>query len=340
MTGSLLVGLAAAEIGLRLAGISYPFPWTVDTERGLALRPGAEGVWHEEGVARFRINSDGLRDGEHAVPKPPKVLRIAVLGDSFAEALQVAVEHTFWAVLERELARCPALRGRPIETVNFGVSGYATAQALITLRRKVWRYQPDIVLLAFFAGNDVEDNAPGLSGYSRRPYYRLDGDNLVLDGSFSRSLGFRLLGAIWTALIDPTIDRSRLIQLLNEARRKLRASGPQVVSAAVADAQDSARMSTPADAGKEAGLSDSVFRPPEGHAWRQAWAITEALLLMMRDEVQLAVRNIGWRHCRPDGRSTPTRPCARRRCSDSASIPRSIPNAVSKASHKSMGSTS
>ncbi len=145
VTGGLLTGLAAAEIGLRLAGISYPFPWTVDAERGLALRPGAAGVWHEEGVARFRINSDGLRDGEHAVPKPPKVLRIAVLGDSFAEALQVAAEHAFWAVLERELGRCPALRARPVETVNFGVSSYATAQALITLRRKVWRYPQSVI---------------------------------------------------------------------------------------------------------------------------------------------------------------------------------------------------
>ena len=86
VTGSLLVGLAAAEIRLRLAGISYPFPWTVDSERGLALRPGAVGVWQEEGLTRFRINKDGLRDGAHAIPKPPKILRIAVLGDSFSEA--------------------------------------------------------------------------------------------------------------------------------------------------------------------------------------------------------------------------------------------------------------
>ena len=188
VTGSLLVGLALAEIGLRLSGISYPFPWTIDSERGLALRPGAAGVWHEEGGARYRINSDELRDGEHANPKPSNILRIAVLGDSFAEALQVAAEHAFWAVLERELGRCPALRARPVETVNFGVSSYATAQALITLRRKVWRYQPDIVLLAFFAGNDVEDNAPGVSVGGWRPYYRLERDNLVLDDSFSRNL--------------------------------------------------------------------------------------------------------------------------------------------------------
>lgn len=286
VVGSLLVGLIAAEVGLRLADISYPFPWTFDSARGLALRPGASGVWHDEGVATFRINSDGLRDAEHAVPKPPDVFRIAVLGDSFAEALQVDREKTFWSVLERELAGCPVLSDRRVETLNFGVSGYSTGQSLITLRRTVWRYQPDVVLLAFFTGNDVEDNMPGLSGYARRPYFRLSDGDLVLDDSFSRTSRFRLLRLIWTALVDPLIDHSRLLQLLNETRRKLQASGPRMVATAVA---------------AETGLSGSVFRPPDTPIWDDAWAITEALLLTMREEVEshgaqywLATLSVGW----------------------------------------------
>ena len=114
-------------------------------------------------------------------------------------------------------------------------------------------------------------------------------------------LQFRRFGKIWTTLIDPTIDGSRLIQLLNEARLRLQASGPQVVSAAVAEARDSTRTSTPADAGNQAGHPDSVFRPPQGDTWRRAWAITEALMLKMRDEVKaggaefwLATVSAGW----------------------------------------------
>ena len=52
-------------------------------------------------------------------------------GDSFAEALQVPMEDTFWAILEREIKECTAVAGREPE-VNFGVSGYGTAQELIT----------------------------------------------------------------------------------------------------------------------------------------------------------------------------------------------------------------
>ena len=288
--GSLLVGLIAVEAGLRLADISHPFPWSFDSERGIALRPGARGVWHDEGIATFRINSDGLRDGEHTVPKPPGVFRIAVLGDSFAEALQVNREETFWSVLERELADCPALASRRVETLNFGVSGYSTGQSLITLQRTVWRYQPDIVLLAFFTGNDVADNMPGLSGYARRPYFRLSGDVLVLDDSFNRTSQFRLLRLIWTTLVDPLIDHSRLLQLLNETRRKLQASELRMIAKAVA-----------APDGKAKGLSGSVFRSPDTPAWEQAWAITEALLLTMRKQVEahgarfwLTTLSVGW----------------------------------------------
>ena len=122
--GSLVIGLGLAEAGLRLAGIDHAFPWTFDRHVGLTLRAGSVGIYRDEGEAHFRINSQGLRDGEHAIPKPPGVLRIAVLGDSFTEALQVAAENAFWAVLERRLAASPGLDGRAVETRNFGVSGY------------------------------------------------------------------------------------------------------------------------------------------------------------------------------------------------------------------------
>ncbi len=52
-----------------------------------------------------------------------------------------------------------------------------------------------------------------------RPYYRLERDNPVLDGSFSRNLRFRRFTNIWTNLIDPTIDRYRLIQWLTRIPR-------------------------------------------------------------------------------------------------------------------------
>src|SRR6185436_5246070 len=121
--GFLLGGLVA-EVALRLGGYSAPEFYSLDYSRGYALRPETEGWFRREGVAYVRINSDGLRDREHSIAKPQDVVRIALLGDSYAEALSVAEQETFWSVMERKLQECGAFAGKRVEVLNFGVSGY------------------------------------------------------------------------------------------------------------------------------------------------------------------------------------------------------------------------
>ena len=125
---SLCVGLFVAEIALRVAGYTFPTFYTPDAARGYALQPGMRGWYRKEGESYVQVNSDGLRDREHARQKPPNTFRVAVLGDSYAEALQVPVEAAFWRVLEAKLRACPVAGGRDVEVINFGVSGYGTAQ--------------------------------------------------------------------------------------------------------------------------------------------------------------------------------------------------------------------
>src|SRR5687767_10986744 len=99
----LLTGVALAELGLRAVGYSYPGFYQPDPTRGHALVPGMEGWYRKEGQAYIRINSAGQRDRERAKLKGPNTFRIAVIGDSYAEALQVPLEETFWAILESAL---------------------------------------------------------------------------------------------------------------------------------------------------------------------------------------------------------------------------------------------
>ena len=89
-----LVGLLLAEILLRLLGVAYPLPYYPDPYCGSRLRPGFQGWFTKEGRAFVTINSAGFRDREHPLVKPPDTIRIAVLGDSFAEAVQVPLEQT------------------------------------------------------------------------------------------------------------------------------------------------------------------------------------------------------------------------------------------------------
>jgi len=173
--GGLLMGVVIGEVGLRVARVegypkigdfveSAPTRFhTSDPNLGWKLKPGASGEWNGEGSSFVQVNSEGLRDREHTKAKPPNTLRVAVLGDSFTEAIHVPVEQTFWSKLERKLGNCEAVKGRKnVEVMNFGVQGYGTAQELIMLRKKVWDYSPDIVILAFFIGNDIINNSPQL----------------------------------------------------------------------------------------------------------------------------------------------------------------------------------
>ncbi len=202
VVGGFSLGIFLGEIYLRIAGISYPIFMTRDKYTGTVLLPGASGWFRKEGEAYVRINSDGWRDRERSQVKPENTLRIAILGDSFTEARQVPLENTFASVTERELRGCQALAGRKVEVLNFGVSGYGTAQELITLRRHVWDYSPDIVLLAAFLGNDIKNNSREVTGVTQNsPYFVYRDGQLVADNSFrTRSFKARILG-LYTPLL-------------------------------------------------------------------------------------------------------------------------------------------
>src|SRR5205823_7477464 len=124
VASSLTVALLIFEVFLRAIGFTYPVFYQPDEARGYALRPGMEGWYRKEGEAFVRINGDGLRDREHSKQKAPGTLRIAVVGDSYAEAFQVEQDKAFWSVMERRLGESPALEGRRVADIIFGVSCY------------------------------------------------------------------------------------------------------------------------------------------------------------------------------------------------------------------------
>jgi hypothetical protein len=263
-----IMGCLLVELMLRAADISYPTFYTWDPYRGIALRPGAEGWWRREGKTFIRINSDGLRDHEHTTAKPPGTLRIAVLGDSYAEARQVPMEKTFWAVLQRQLENCPALMDRKAEVINFGVSGYGTAQELVTLRRHVWKYSPDVVVLAFTTGNDVSNNLRALGHYPLRPYFVFQNGSLELDTSFREAPEFRLQ-RLFVSYAHGLTHHLRILQLIKEGMRSVQWKW----------------KSKTETSGQEIGLDDGVYLEPTDPLWEDAWRVTEGLILLIRDEV-------------------------------------------------------
>src|SRR5258705_13505 len=216
-----LVGIIVAELALRLVGYSFPEFYVADVARGYALRPNVQGWYRKEGESFVRINSDGFHDREHSKAKPPHTIRVAVVGDSFAESLQVPIDATFWAIMEARLKEC-APQAHSVEVLNFGVSGYGTAQELITLRERVWNYSPDIVLLAITTNNDITDNARLLESTNDVPNFVYKEGQTEIEDSFRSASGFAWKQATQTTPIRFFRDRSRVIQLIIEAYRGLR----------------------------------------------------------------------------------------------------------------------
>jgi len=270
-----LLAILICEIGLRTARVSYPNFFRSDEHTGFSLRPGAEGWYRGEGEAYVRINSQGLRDREHNTTKPGNTLRIAVLGDSIAEARQVALKDTFWAVLERDLKTCPGLGGRDAETINFGVSGYGTAQELITLRRRVWDYSPDIVVLAFLTDNDISDNFRPLGSDPRRPYFIYENGSLALDSSFRDEAAYRASRTALGKLFYWAVEYSRVLQLFNEVKNRIRSN-------AIYRSQIGEKFQDPSTRPE---LSDLVYFEPSDLLWKEAWRVTEGLIVLTRNEV-------------------------------------------------------
>ena len=279
MVVSLATAILLAEIALRLLWTNPSF-FALDPVRGfIAHRPDSKGWQTKEGRTYVTINSDGLRDRAHALDKPENTFRIAVLGDSYAEAAQVKMEDAFWSVMERQLGKCKAVQGRTIEVINFGVSGYGTGLEWITLQRRAWQYNPDLVLLAFLTANDVRNNSFALNRDPSVPYFYLHKNSLlVAPPRVPPTMVRKLLG---TALHDFLHAHSRIGQLISYYRA-LRREATKVRSPDIVGIEagvDNEIFSEP-------GVDNEIFSEPRNDNWRLAWEVTESIIRGMHREVE------------------------------------------------------
>ena len=258
--GSLAFSVVLLEILLRLTGIEYKTFVVSDPDLGWSLRPGGEGWYRSEGEAYVRINQYGFRGSAPTLQKPADTFRVAVLGDSFTVSLDVSDDAMMTSVLSRTLQACLRYRSKKVEVLNFGVGGHGTAQELLMLRKRALAFQPDMVVLMFFAGNDVFDNGRGVreSLVDEAPYFVQTAEGkLELDDSFKRNQKFWLLNAAGTVLYH-----SRVLQIVNQVRKR----------AAVRSAIQGGVQTTPTTDPSRAGDLE------------QAWQVTDGLLGLIQEE--------------------------------------------------------
>jgi hypothetical protein len=183
--GSVLFALLLVELGWRILDVDYnPNPnWRYHPVLGWTQEPNKiYDVLIDGSPVRVEFNSLGFRDLEHTPHKPPGTRRIALVGDSFSEAIQVNLEETFFRRLEAKLDQ----QGPdPWEILNFGVGDFGNAQALLALEQFALDFDPDFVVVQIFPLNDICNNTLELAGLCKsendlyRPYLIPQGDRLV-----------------------------------------------------------------------------------------------------------------------------------------------------------------
>jgi hypothetical protein len=280
----LFCGLLLTEIFLRVVGYSAPLFYEPDYYRGVVLRPNIAGTYQREGRNYVSVNSAGLRDREHAIAKPADTVRIALLGDSYCEAFQVPMEQTFWWLLQQQLEACDQFKGKHVEIINFGVSGYGTAQEFITLRQKVWQYSPDMVILLMTTNNDISDNVRSLKKTDQIPYFYYRGDELVEDDSFRDAAQYR-----WRAVSGVGRwfrDNLRLVQLGYEAQLLMKTKLDERRARQQMTISAPAATPSPKPAPADVSVENMIYLPPRDAVWNEAWRVTEGLISGIHNDVK------------------------------------------------------
>lgn len=268
---ALLLPLLLLELALRLFGPILPGFYRTGTD--LVVHP-LYGHFHQpnvvvwrrtpEFVAEERINSQGLRERELPYDKPAATRRILVLGDSYVEAVQVDARQTVTTRLEAALGG-----DGKTEVINAGVGGFGTGQEWLYFRQEGYRYQPDVVAVVFFIGNDVRNNSPKLDNDARlrtEPYF-----GLAPDGSPTR-LEVTSKGKPPPAgPLDPVRPWLRTSLLFNVFE-----TGVLEKLGQDDEADDIYTWSR----------NEEVYQARSSRDWDEAWAVTGALLGALKADVE------------------------------------------------------
>ncbi len=203
ITGALVLCFTMIELGLHAYAFWRPSYQVVflqpDRWVGWTQVPNLRWTWTGSSFAAvdfsvpIETNSLGFRDLNRHVEKHRGVVRIALVGDSLVEALQVDFSKTAGSLLERRLnaqERRDQLRSDRYEVLNFGISNFGVGQYLLVWEHYVRRFTPDYVFVFVSwlqMGRTVSKfEMGGFDGSKRkhlsvRPIFRLEGDRLILE---------------------------------------------------------------------------------------------------------------------------------------------------------------
>jgi hypothetical protein len=156
---SLFITLLILEILLRLlVPVADPPKVYFDRQTDIIrFEPNQRGVFARQGefAAEYRINGAGwTSDKEYKAERVKDETRIAIIGDSYVEALQVDYDKNLAVLLENRLLDTGS---NPVVVYRFGISGAPLSQYLHMMRYVSTTYAPDIYIINMVY-NDFEES--------------------------------------------------------------------------------------------------------------------------------------------------------------------------------------
>lgn len=157
--------LVFLEIGLRLFAPQIVAPlsglFQPDPQAGYRLRSNVSVHYRSsEADVTFHTGGDpGMRVVPPATPAGANQT-ILNLGDSFTFGMNVQDAQAYPSVMKANLAGSGNSRW---DVLNGGVFGYGTDNEAAWLKEYGWQYNPKLVVVGFFVGNDVKDVMVGIT---------------------------------------------------------------------------------------------------------------------------------------------------------------------------------
>lgn len=247
LIGSIVIALLLVETALRLlpaslTHINRNIVYVKDEKIAYKFKPLSEtAVVSSCFNTKVSANSIGFRGDEWN-----KLGGIAVLGDSFMEAIQVNDHETFSKLISEKL-------DTPV--YNTGLSSFGTVAELLTYRSYLRELRPKIVLLSFFE-NDILDNHCATSqvgeGLVSKPCATLASSTIAINTNYYSTYG----NVVLRSLVKKYCYTCNYL-------RELRA-----------------RMKSPDT------MVNNTKSKEEGDLEKEAWQITEIALLELKKEVE------------------------------------------------------
>ena len=277
-SSSLVFVAIAFETWLAFARINTKSNVLFIPDKGAIFVPNSYYRNSGEGFSEGYFNSHGFRDYDRSYQKDPNTFRIMVLGDSYVQAIQVALSDSFPALLEQRLNENST--SMKFEVLALGMNGFGTAEEYMRYLDFGVDYSPDMVILAFLTGNDFSDNSRFLSPGSHAFYFAFDENkNLVLDRSViddyqrSRTLPRRLFQKLKQNSYLANLVSERVYLLKEDLRLKQYQKRFYESRREVAPKLD--EFSVP-----------NIYLPEPSEHWQEAFDITKGIILKFRDSVE------------------------------------------------------